>query len=275
MSEYLQQPVTLYDSADNSRFEAGFLPLGSWLAHLRGEDVDYIRVTRYQAFEETLDGADTAAQGGKFRRLRAAAAAIPRDDDFGVARGENADAYCDAWKSAMVPAASPAGRFSGRREFPDSTSWTGVVHFDCDHLIDAAAMRDSLFSDDRVAYAGVSISGEGVHFGVLPSRPPSSLWEYPKMWVVVQEILRHEDLLPNDARRLKEISDQGVKDPTRLRFFAHDPDLRVREQPRLIAVPDQRETWHRAREIVLRAKVGGASGAPAASGASGGVGGGS
>ena len=219
---YIDRPISLYEYADNSRFEAGATTIGNWLNHLRGKDA---RTSNHPLQEEERhpQGDETAATTAEYRRLLDNASGIDRNTPFGkAARGERRRVLRLLEIRQRASRNTRGAGSSGAASSPTGSTGPGVVHFDSDHVTrrPAPATTCSLLRSSPTLRQR---SGAGVHFGVLPSRNPSSPWEYQFIWLFIQRRLQQEGLLPKDAAELRKASDQQVKDPARLRFFAHDP----------------------------------------------------
>lgn len=131
-----------------------------------------------------------------------------------------------AIKRERLPAFTPAGTFSPR----NNTSLiepSGYFVLDFDKVGDAAKMRQELALDPFVAAAFVSPSGNGVKAFVLI--------EPAKSQEDIKRIFPH---LSNYFRKKGYILDKSGKDISRLCIMSHDPDLWMRDSPKVFRIED-------------------------------------
>ena len=190
-----------------------------------------------------------AIRGGAHRELtddyRGRIAGRPAGMDD--VEGQLWDAELRAWKTASSPGWTPAGRFVGHRATAPLPDWAGIVCMDLDHVADAESVKVKIGALPQVAYAGVSLGGEGVYAGIALSRMPWGRMEYGTVWLFVHAWFRE---LGYDAN-----VDQHCKEPHRLRFFSHDPDLFVRPAPEPLEIPRPAALKRRVEDLATIAKA--------------------
>jgi hypothetical protein len=97
-------------------------------------------------------------------------------------------------------------------------SVVGLVHYDCDHVADPAALKERLAADPATVFAFTSPSGTGVKVGIAATGITDAV-SYKAVW---HGVLRHLHQTYTDV----EISeDEHVKYVHALCYVSHDPDL--------------------------------------------------
>ena len=128
--------------------------------------------------------------------------------------------------SSLAHRVQPRNDPAAEVEWFSTVQWTGIVNYDIDHLGDvglsAAETRDAIAGLKHVAFAAISTGGDGVHCGLLTDRKPVCDADRLAIWTQGQAYL----VKAAAGIGLKIKTDEAAKDALRLRFLAHDPDLR-------------------------------------------------
>ena len=231
---WLDQPVSFFRSGDNSGYEHSRIPCGVWIYEgVRDGEINHYGVAtdRGGFVRKRLVEYASESKTRAYRKAKTEAAAVssPGMRRFALNRVRR-----DKSKHAAV---TPTGAWPKRHTNPDLSalaSWTRLLLFEVDGLASrklAEQVRDWLAelpgADGRplCAFAALSLGGLGVYFCLLADRRPVEPADYLEMWRHALPFLERTEGMPE--------LDTSGSDATRLRFIAHDPGVRINENPAL------------------------------------------
>lgn len=143
-----------------------------------------------------------------------------------------------------LPLATVGAVCEGGRRLENVTHRTGWIALDIDakdnpHIKDAAALRDRLGNIVYVAFAGLSVSGEGV-------------WALVKVKHPQKQPEHFEQLIIDFASRGITLDSTKGKNPNDARFYSYDPAAYIAKNFRIYdRLPVKRSSGHRSKGIAV------------------------
>ena len=119
-------------------------------------------------------------------------------------------------KSATLPAWIPTGTFSGGHSEACRESWSGIIALDIDHIPNIPEIRRYLESLPCMYAVSLSVSGDGLFALVRVSEPE----RHREHWNALRTFFSNAGI----------VLDPQAKNPNRLRFISHDPDVYINDE---------------------------------------------